>query len=254
MNFDLCLVCTALLLKPQAIYQLGYMNTVGDFYLTTEDIDTSHQWWRKFMVATATTILMLFASGGWGADEEMPVLQGIVEPHPAPGWDILEWLNSDPGSVESNRDSVIVIDFFQLGCPGCNTFTAPLMQQWQNRFSDEISSGDLLLLKIHTVFEGHNYQTVHRLKQYIEEKGVTMPVGVDRHRDDYLPETKKRYRTKGTPEIVIIDRNGMIRFQQFGFFEPAAAEKYIDFLLGGSGSPKRQKPVEVCLASDLCGQ
>ena len=226
---------------------------MADFYLSTEVKDTSQQLWCKSMAAAAAIILILFAPVGWGADEKIPALQGIIEPHPAPDWDISEWFNLDPGSVESNRDSVIVIDFFQLWCPGCNTFTGPLMQQWQDRFSDEISSGDLLLLKIHTVFEGHDYQTVHRLKQYIDDKGITMPVGVDRHRSDYLPETKKRYQTKGTPEIVIIDRNGMIRFQQFGFFDPAAAEKYIDFLPGGSGSPKRQKPIEVCLATDLCG-
>ena len=62
-----------------------------------------------------------------------------------------------------------------------------------------------------------------------------MPVGVDRHRDDYLPETKKRYQTKGTPEMVIIDRNGMIRFQQFGFFEPpgwSSNNRFINFCYG----------------------
>jgi|GEM_PF-444590 len=209
--------------------------------------------WLSPSKAIIMVALTLFALPGWTADNESPPPKGIVEPRLAPGWDISVWLNSDPGSVQSNRGSVIVIDFFQLWCPGCNTFTGPLMQQWQQRFSDEITSGDLLLLKIHTVFEGHDYQTVQRLKQYLTEKGITMPVGVDRHRDDHRPETKKRYQTRGTPEVVFIDRKGMIRFQKFGFFEPAAAENYIDLLLGGGGSPKRRKPVEVCLASDLCG-
>ena len=207
-----------------------------------------------YFAATVAIIVsvLCFSTAGWSS-EASPQLKGIVEPRPAPAWDIEEWINADPGNVETNRDRVIVIDFFQLWCPGCNVFTGPLMQQWQDRFSDEIASGDLLLVKIHTVFEGHDYQTVKRLKSYLLEQGVTMPVGVDRHiGNSHLPETKKRYQTRGTPEIVIIDRKGMVRFQRFGWFDPGAAEKYIDTLIGGEVPLKRQKPVEVCLASDLC--
>ena len=182
-----------------------------------------------------------------------PQLDGIVAPRPAPAWDIEQWLNANPGQVDDHLGKVIVIDFFQLWCPGCNTFTGPLMHQWQQRFPDEIASGDLLLVKIHTVFEGHHYQTVSRLRQYITDKEITLPVAVDRHHNDHRPETKMRYHTRGTPEVVIIDRHGMIRFQQFGGFDAAAAERYIDYLLGGKPSPKRQEPVEVCMASDLCG-
>ncbi len=206
-------------------------------------------------IATVFFALLLYTSIGWTDEKTGYTTDGITEPRPAPGWDIAEWLNSDPGSIDSNRERVIVIDFFQLWCPGCNTFTGPLMQKWQDRFSEEIASGDLLLVKIHTVFEGHDYQTIQRLKQYLLDKNITMPVGVDRHLgNDHLPETKKRYQTRGTPEVVIIDREGMIRFQKFGGFDPAAVEKYIDVLLGGTVSTKRLKPVQICMASDLCGQ
>jgi len=208
---------------------------------------------RPVLACVIAVISMLYISSGWPATQNSAAPDGVVEPRPAPAWDIAEWLNKNPGNVGNNLESVIVIDFFQLWCPGCNSFTGPLMQKWQDRFSDEITSGDLLLVKIHTVFEGHNYQTVRRLKQYVIDKGITMPVGVDRHDgNDYLPETKKHYKTSGTPEVVIIDRDGMIRFQKFGWFDPVATEKYIDFLLGVSDSPKRQKPVLICLASELC--
>jgi len=206
-------------------------------------------------VAVALAVVLISCpSLTLASDTAIQSQDGVVRPHPAPAWDISEWLNANPGNIAANRKKVIVIDFFQLWCPGCNTFSGPLMQKWQERFSDEIASEDLLLIKVHTVFEGHNYQTVRRLKKYLDEKGITMPVGVDRHLgNDYLPETKKRYRTRGTPEIVMIDREGMIRFKQFGWFDPAKAEAYLEYLLGGEVSPKRRKPVEVCLASDLCG-
>lgn len=171
----------------------------------------------------------------------------------APDWEVTEWINSNPGDIRSNLGKVIVIDFFQLWCPGCNTFTGPLMQQWQQRFSDEILAGDLLLLKIHTVFEGHDYQNTDRLKSYLVEKDITMPVGVDRHlKNNYLPETKKRYETKGTPEVVMIDRQGKIRFQVFGGFDPVHAEAQLEALIGGPPSAKRSEPVFICLAKDFC--
>ena len=200
-------------------------------------------------------LLVLATSSAWSASEAYSELDGVVDPHPAPAWEISGWLNDYPGDLQDNRGKVIVIDFFQLWCPGCNTFTGPLMQQWQDRFATEIESGELLLVKIHTVFEGHDVQTVERLKLYLEEKGISLPVGIDKHLNgDYRPETKKRYKTSGTPEVVIIDREGMIRFQQFGWFEPVAVEAFIESLLGISGSSNRSEPLEICLSSELCGQ
>ena len=189
------------------------------------------------------------------ASEEQAKIEGVVAPRAAPQWDIAEWINSDAGNVDALKGKVIVIDFFQLWCPGCNQFSGPLMQAWQERFAEEIAAGDLVLLKIHTVFEGHEYQNVQRLKAYLKEKGVTMPVGVDRHVDgDHRPATMRRYRTRGTPEMVMIDRQGMIRFQHFAGFDHVAAEKFLEQLIGvKTASPRRAKPLEICLASELCG-
>ena len=202
----------------------------------------------------ALLVTAFFSSTAMSQEDPTPTLMGVVSPHTAPAWDIEEWINTDPGNIDDNRDRVIVIDFFQLWCPACNSFSGPLMQQWQDRFSEEIASNDLLLLKIHTVFEGHDVQTTERLKEYLIEKNITMPVGVDRHiGNDHLPETKKRYQTRGTPEIVFIDRQGMIRFKRFGGFDPVAAETYLELLLGSTDSMKRLEPIKICLASELCG-
>lgn len=151
---------------------------------------------------------------------------------PAPEWDLSGWLNGDGGSVAGNRGKVIVIDFFQLWCPGCNKFSGPLMKHWQQVFADEIKSGHLQMVKIHTVFEGHKYQNNDRLKAYIKEKQISLPVGLDRHKDgSHLPETMLAYNTRGTPETAVIDKDGVIRFQQFGFFEYEKVQAMIGELL-----------------------
>lgn len=87
-------------------------------------------------------------------------------------------------------------------------------------------NGDIQLVGIHTAFEGYSYQTPERLRQYIKEKNILHPIGVDGYvLTRRKPETMIRYHTRGTPEIVIIDKLGRIRFQQFGGFNPAVAEK-----------------------------
>jgi len=91
---------------------------------------------------------------------------------------------------------------------------------------------DIQLIGIHTVFEGHSQQSPKRLRQYVKEKNINYPIGVD----DYvlsqrMPDTMIRYRTRGTPEMAMIDKKGKIRFQHFGSFNPDSAEKLINTLL-----------------------
>lgn len=116
--------------------------------------------------------------------------------------------------------------------PRLQQILRPADEYWQNKFADETATGQLVFVKIHTVFEGRNYQTVKKLKSYVIKKGITIPVGVDRHVGDRrIPETMRRYKTRGTPEMVIIDGDGVIRFQEFGSFDPAAVEPMITEML-----------------------
>lgn len=151
---------------------------------------------------------------------------------PAPEWDLSGWLNGDGGNIAGNRGKVIIIDFFQLWCPGCNKFSGPLMKHWQQVFANDIKSGHLQMVKIHTVFEGHKYQNNDRLKAYIKEKQIALPVGLDRHKQgSHLPETMLAYNTRGTPETAVIDKDGIIRFQEFGFFDYEKVQTMISELL-----------------------
>ncbi len=149
--------------------------------------------------------------------------------HQAPEWVIAEWVNSDGFALADLRGKVVIIDFFQLWCPGCNKFSGPLMEKWKQKYNDRKV---VQLVAIHTVFEGHSQQTPKRLRQYVKEKNITYPVGIDDHVSNRrLPETMIRYHTRGTPEMVIIDKKGEIRFQRFGTFNTGVAEKLINILL-----------------------
>ena len=179
---------------------------------------------RSFVVyARKLTIVLTFLFGlslnGMDGPEAAQVGQQASQ------WVVSEWVNSEPISLAQLKGKVVVIDFFQLWCPGCNRFSIPLMLQWEKKYKN---AADVQLVGIHTVFEGHDYQTAERLRAYVKEKGIHHPVGIDAHvSDTRLPETMIRYQTKGTPEMAIVDKQGVIRFQKFGSFDIGEAESLI---------------------------
>ena len=175
----------------------------------------------KKLIILALLILFQLPSSGYA---------GIVG-QKAPAWQIAEWLNADGGTIADHRGKVVVIDFFQLWCPGCNNFSIPLMHEWEAKYADQVKNGEMLFVSIHTVFEGHQYQTPEMLRNFVKNKNITHPVGNDQHVEGYhIPLTMLNYRTRGTPEIAIVDKRGIVRFQD-NIFDPQSGESIINQLL-----------------------
>ena len=178
---------------------------------------------KKYLYLLLPALLILFAASA------------LASPKKAPEWVISEWINGPGVTLDELRGKVVVIEFFQLWCPGCNKFSIPLMQKWSNTFRDEIKSSKLELVSIHTVFEGFDYQTPERLRSFVKEKGIKHLVGIDTHKEGKrIPETMKRYQTRGTPEMAVVDKKGFIRFRDFGSFEPLPVEELIRRLINES--------------------
>ncbi len=162
------------------------------------------------------------ALAGIAAAAALPVtpLRALPVGAPAPEWDIAEWINSPPVRLQDMRGQVVVIDFFQLWCPACKSFSIPTTLQWEKDFAQDIAEDRMKIVSIHTVFEGHEHQNIRRLRKFVQEKGFGHPVGNDRHDiDDHLPNTMILYGTRGTPEVAIIDKEGRIAYQRIGFFD-----------------------------------
>jgi thiol-disulfide isomerase/thioredoxin len=175
----------------------------------------------------AALIILILATGpALARPSSQPV------PRVAPEWDVAEWFNSKRFNLADLKGRVVVVEFFQLWCPGCNAFSIPLMKEWHQTFGDELATNKIKFVSIHTVFEGFDYQTPDRLRRFLKRKKIHHPVGVDRAiQGRRLPQTMRRYGTMGTPEMAIIDKKGVIRFQEFGGFRPASAEALIRKLL-----------------------
>jgi thiol-disulfide isomerase/thioredoxin len=154
----------------------------------------------------------------------------VRQPLPAPEWQVAEWLNGDPGNLADHRGKVILIDFFQLWCPGCKRFSVPLFNRWHEQYGDR---DDVLIVSIHTVFEGHAHQSPDRLREFVETWSIEHPVGIDTYAsdEDEVPVTMRRFRTGGTPFVVFVDKQGRQRFRHLGSFDDRAAEALIKRLL-----------------------
>lgn len=131
----------------------------------------------------------------------------------APELSVSEWFNSDEDvTLASLRGKVVVMEAFQMLCPGCVLHGIPLIQSVQRLFSRD----QVAVIGLHTVFEHHAAMEPVSLKAFLHEFKVTFPVGVDRAGNDSLPQTMAAYRMRGTPSLVIIDQQGEIRAHHFG--------------------------------------
>ncbi len=127
--------------------------------------------------------------------------------------DVSEWINHPGVVLEDLRGKVVLVEVFQMLCPGCVNHSIPRAVKI-HRTLDESA---LQVIGLHSVFEHHDVMTPQALKVFISEFGVRFPVAVDKPREGQrIPATMKKYRLEGTPSTLLVDRRGRIRQVHFG--------------------------------------
>ncbi len=136
----------------------------------------------------------------------------------APEFLTSEWLNADaPITFKNLRGKVIVVEAFQMLCPGCVSHGLPQMKKVREIFPAE----EVAVLGIHSVFEHHEAQgSVAALKAFLHEYKITFPIAIDApSQNGAVPQTMAKYQFRGTPTVLLIDRQGRLRKQRFGLTE-----------------------------------
>ena len=131
----------------------------------------------------------------------------------APELAISRWFNTDGNPTLADlKGEVVVMEAFQMLCPGCVSHGLPQAQRIHQLFGDELT-----VLGLHCVFEHHEAMTPVSLEAFLHEYRIGFPVGVDAYEPGQTtPITMARYQLRGTPSLVIIDRAGRIRVHAFG--------------------------------------
>ena len=131
----------------------------------------------------------------------------------APELSVSQWFNSDEFiTLEKLRGKVVIIEAFQMLCPGCVSHGLPQAQQIAALFpSDKVA-----VLGLHTVFEHHAAMTPTSLEAFIHEYRLTFPIGVDEAGTGAIPKTIETFKLRGTPSLLMIDQKGILRANYFG--------------------------------------
>jgi len=136
------------------------------------------------------------------------------EPQLLPEWQVERWFNVPaPLTLASLRGRVVVLEAFQMLCPGCVSHGLPQAQRVQRLFPAE----QVTVVGLHTVFEHHAAMTPVALQAFLHEYRIGFPVGVDRPSGDGpVPSTMRAYGLRGTPTLLLVDREGRLRHHHFG--------------------------------------
>lgn len=133
---------------------------------------------------------------------------------PAPEWTVQAWFNTDkPLRLADLRGRVVVLHAFQMLCPGCVLHGLPQAQKIHSMFPAE----DVAVVGLHTVFEHHAAMTPTALDAFIHEFRYTFPIAVDQPDEAVQkPVTMRAYGMRGTPSLILIDREGRVHKHSFG--------------------------------------
>lgn len=138
----------------------------------------------------------------------------------APELEISEWLRGQATSLQKLRGKVVLLDFFQIICPGCHR-VHPHIVQMQEKYGKD----GLQVIGIAVAFELQHIQKRQDIRDFVERTDFNYPVGIDK----YFTKTFRAYKAHGTPYAAIIDQDGNLKY--LDFYSPVKVENVIRKLL-----------------------
>src|SRR5277367_2966595 len=132
----------------------------------------------------------------------------------APELLVQTWFNTDrPLFLSGLRGRVIVLAAFQVWCPNSVAAGVPQAQ----RIFETFEPKDVAVIGLHATFEHHDAFNSAVLKAFIHEYRLKFPIAIDEPNPaSPIPHTMERYKMRGTPSLVLIDRHGYVRKHTFG--------------------------------------
>ncbi len=132
----------------------------------------------------------------------------------APELVVHTWFNTDqPLLLSGLRGRVIVLVAFQVLCPNS---TAHGVSQ-AKRIFDTFSPDDVCVIGLHATFEHHDAISAAVIKAFMHEYRLKFPIALDQpNATGPIPLTMERYKMRGTPSLILIDKLGFVRKHAFG--------------------------------------
>lgn len=131
-----------------------------------------------------------------------------------------EWINSDTLTLTGLKGRVVYIEFWTFGCYNCIN-TLPAIKGYDKKFRDK----GLTVIGIETP-EFDSERVLGNLTAAVKKQGIEYPVLTDNDSKNW-----ENYGVNAWPTIVIIDKQGRIRYRHVGEGAYDTQEKVIETLL-----------------------
>ena len=133
---------------------------------------------------------------------------------PAPSWAVSRWINLPEGKesldIADFKGKVLCLCFFQASCPGSQKAGLPTLQALTEHYAGDPA---VAFVAVQTVFRDFDVNTAEKLAETAEHYKLTIPIGHDGGQGQ-PPQMLIRNKARGTPWVMIIDRDGTIRHSQ----------------------------------------
>ncbi len=138
----------------------------------------------------------------------------------APALSSGQWLNSEATSLENLRGRVVLVDFWTFGCYNCRN-TLPTLKKFDAAFRDK----GLTIVGVHTP-ESDYEKNFDKIRDAVSRNAIKYPVVTDTNGD-----TWRAFDIEAWPTVVILDKQGRIRYRHIGEGAYDVQEKVIKTLL-----------------------
>ena len=132
----------------------------------------------------------------------------------APELQVQTWFNTDrPLLLSELRGRVVVLVAFQVLCPKSVGSAIPQAL----RIDETFAPSDVAVIGLHATFEHHEAFSAAMLKAFMHEYRLRFPIAIDlAATSSPIPHTMEAYKMRGTPSLVLIDKQGLVRKHTFG--------------------------------------
>ncbi len=136
----------------------------------------------------------------------------------APELRMQKWFNGNFSSIEDNKGKLILLDFWATWCVPCKK-SFPKLRLLQEKYAKD----GLLIIGVTRL---DRTQTLEKVEGFVNKEKFNYPIGVSEESLNNL-----FYGVGGIPHVVLIDRNGVVRYYEVGYNDGKNLEQQIIELL-----------------------
>ena len=154
------------------------------------------------------------------AADALDALIPAVKARAAPALVQGKWINSEPLTLDKLRGRVVMLDFWTFGCYNCRN-TLPQVKGFDERYREK----GLTIIGVHTPESGYE-RDFENLRAAVGKLGIKYPIVTDNG-----SETWDAFGIEAWPTVIILDKNGRIRYTHIGEGAYDTQESVIQTLL-----------------------